>query len=152
MPLVNCDVNLSLTWSSTCNISNSTVSGRFAIIDTKLHIPVITLSSQDNAKLLQQLKSGFKRKINLKKYQSDPKSYAQSQYLNHLVGPSFQGVNRFFVLFFENENGRTSHSEYDLLKGEIKDHNFKIDGKTFLIKASEKLLLVTEMVILLVVS
>ena len=88
----------------------------------------------------------------MKRYQSDPKRYAQSQYLNHLVGPSFQGVNRLFVLFFENENGRTSHSEYDLLKGEIKDHNFKIDGKTFLIKASEKLLLVTEMVILLVVS
>ena len=112
MPLINCEVNLILTWSSTCVITNSTGAGRFAITDTKLYVPVVTLSTQDNAKLLQQLKSGFKRTINWNKYQSDPKTYAQNQYLNHLVGPSFQGVNRLFVLSFESENGRTSNSEY----------------------------------------
>ena len=72
--------------------------------------------------MLQQLKSGFE------KYQSDPETYAQNQYLNHLVDPSFQGVNRHFVLSFENENDRTSHSEYYLPKVEIKDYNVKIDG------------------------
>ena len=129
MPLINCEVNFILTWSSTCVITSSTGAGR----DTKLYVPVVTLSIQDNAKLLQQLKSGFKRTINWNKYQSDPKTYAQNQYLNHLVDPSFQGVNRLFVLSFENENGRTSHSEYYLPKVEIKDYNVKIDGKTFLI-------------------
>ena len=64
MPLVNCKVNLILTWSSTCVITNSTGAGRFAITNTKLFIPVVPLWTQDNAKLLQQLKSGFKRTIN----------------------------------------------------------------------------------------
>ena len=78
MPLINCEVNLILTWSSTCVITNSTGAGRFAITDTKLYVPVVTLSTQDNAKLLQQLKSGFKRIINWNKYQSDPKAYAKN--------------------------------------------------------------------------
>ena len=131
MPLINCEVNLILTWSSTCVITNSTGAGRFAITDTKLYVPVVTLSSQDNAKLLQQLKSGFKITINSNKYQSDPKTYAQNPYVNHLSWPSFQGVNRLVVFSFENENGRTSHSEYYFPKVEIKDYNVMIDGKTF---------------------
>ena len=60
MSLINCEVNLILKWSSTCFINNSTDAGRFAITDTKLFVPVVTLSTQNNAKLLQQLKSGFK--------------------------------------------------------------------------------------------
>ena len=120
-----------LTWSSTCVITNSTGEGRFTITDTKISVPVITLSIQDNAKLLQQLKSGFKRTINWNKYQSDPKTYAQSRYLNHLVNPSFQGVNRLFVLSFENEGDRASHSNYYLTKVEIKDYNVIIDSKNF---------------------
>ena len=71
--------------------------------------------------MFQQLKSGFPRKINSYKYQSDQKTCAQKQYLNHLVDSSFQGVNRIFVLSFENENGTTSHSEYYLPKVQIKD-------------------------------
>ena len=53
------------------------------------------------------LKSSFKRTINWKKYQSDPKTYTQNQYLIHLVNPIFLGGNRFFVLCFENADGRT---------------------------------------------
>ena len=60
MPLINCEVNLILTWSSACVITSSTVSGTFKITDTKLYVPVVTLSTQDNCKLLQQLKYGFK--------------------------------------------------------------------------------------------
>ena len=127
MTLINCEVNLLLTWSSTGVITNSTGAERFTITDTKLFVPVVTLSSQDNAKLLQQLKSGFKRTTNWNKYQSDPKTYAQNQYLNNLVDPSIQGVNRPFVLSFENENSRTSHSEYYLPKVEIKDYIVQID-------------------------
>ena len=107
IPLINCEVNLILTWSSTCVITNPTCAGRFAITDRKLYVPVVTLSTQGHAKLLQQLKSGLKRTINQNKYKSDPKTYAQNQYLNHLVDPSFQGVNRLFELSFENENDRT---------------------------------------------
>ena len=67
----------------------------------------------------------------MNKYQSNPKTYAWNQYLNHLVDLSFQRVNRLFVLSFENEHDRTSHSEYYLPKVEIKDYNVKIDGKNF---------------------
>ena len=110
MPLINCEVNLILTWSKDCVISSATGGTKFKITDTKLYVPVVPLSTQDNAKLLQQLKSGFKRIINWNKYQSDPKTYTKNRYLNHLVNPSFQGVNRPFVSDFENENDRTSHS------------------------------------------
>ena len=92
MPLINCEVNLILTWSSTCVITNSAGAGRFAKADTKIFVPVVTLSTQDDAKLLQELKSGFKRTINWNKYQSYPKAYVQNRYLYHLVDPSFQGV------------------------------------------------------------
>ena len=129
MPFANCEVNLILTWSSTCVITNSTGAGRFSVTDSKLYVPVVTLSTQDNAKLHQQLKSGFKRAINWNKYRSDPKTYAQNQHLNHLVDPTFYRVNRLFVLFYENKNGRRSHSEYYLAKIEIKDYNVTIDGK-----------------------
>ena len=131
MPLINCEVNLILTWSSTCVITNSTGVGRFAITDTKLYIPVITLSQQDNAKLLQQLKSGFKRVINWNKYLSKPELLAQNPNLNHLVEPSFQGVNRLFVLAFENDTQRTSHSGYYLPNVEIKNYNVMINGENF---------------------
>ena len=70
-------------------ITNSTGVGKFKLIRTKLYVPVVTLSTQDNAKLLQQLKSGFKRTINRNKYESSPKTYAQNRYLNHLINPSF---------------------------------------------------------------
>ena len=109
IPLIDCEVNLILTWSNDCVISSATGETKFAITETKLYVPVVTLSTQDNAKLLQQLKSGFKRTINWNKYESNIKTFAQNRYLNHLINPSFQGVNRLFVLSFENENDRTSH-------------------------------------------
>ena len=97
MPLINCEVNLIFTWSSACVITNSNGAGRFAITDTKLYVPVVTLSTQENAKLLQQLKSGFKRIINWNKYLSKPELLRRNLNLNHLVEPSFQGINRLFV-------------------------------------------------------
>ena len=100
-----------MTWSSTCfliatNILNQNAT--FAITDTKLYVPVVTLSTQENTKFLQQLKSGFKRVINWNKYLSKGELLAQDPNLNHLIEPSFQGVNRLFVLAFENDDDRTS--------------------------------------------
>ena len=71
MSLINCEVNLILTWSRDCVITNSTGAGKIKIIETKLYVLVITLSSQDNAKLLQQLKSDFKRIIHWNKYEQN---------------------------------------------------------------------------------
>ena len=89
MPVINCEVNLILTWSKDCVINNSTGEGKCKITETILYVPIVTLSTQDNAKLLQQLKSGFERTINWDKYQSSIKIYAQDRYLNHLVDLSF---------------------------------------------------------------
>ena len=110
MPFINCEVNLILTWSSTCAIvstKNANQGATFTITNTRLYVPVVTLSTQENAKLLQQLKSGFKRVINWNKYLSKPELLARNPNLNHLVEPSFQGVNRLFVLAFENDAQRT---------------------------------------------
>ena len=127
IPLINCEVNLILTWSSACVITNSNGAGRFATTDTKLYVPVVTLSTQENTKLLQQLKSVFKRVINWNKYLSKPELLAQNPNLNHLVEPSFQGVNRLFVLAFENDAQRTLHSNYYLPK----DYIIIINGENF---------------------
>ena len=75
MPLINCEVNLILTWSSSCVIVSANKANQnatFTITNARLYVPVVTLSTQENAKLLQQLKSGFKRVINWNKYLSKP--------------------------------------------------------------------------------
>ena len=134
MPLINCEVNLILTWSSTCVLiatGNQNQNATFAITDTKLYVPVVTLSTQENTKFFQQLKSGFKRVINWNKYLSKPELLAQNPNLNHLVEPSFQGVNRLFVLAFENDDDRTSDNQYYLPTVEIKDYNIVINGENF---------------------
>ena len=118
-----------MTWSSTCVITNSNGAGRFPITNTKLYVPVVTLSTQENTKLLQQLKSGFKRVINWNKYLSKPELLAQNPNLNHLVEPSFQRVNRLFVLAFENDAQRMSHSSYYFPNVETKDYNIMINGE-----------------------
>ena len=131
MPLINCEVNHILTWSKDCVITNSEGEAKFAINETKLYVSVVTLSTQDIAKLLKQLKSSFKRIINWNKYESSPKKYAQNRYLNHLINPSLQGVNKLFVLSFENEDQRKSQENHYLPKVEIKVYNVMIDGKNF---------------------
>ena len=137
MPLINCEVELILTWSAGCVIIYTDVANQnptFTITETSLYVPVVTLSTQDNAKLLTQLKSGFERAINWNKYLSKTELLRQNPNLNHLVEPGFQGVNRLFVLAFEYYAQRTNDKRYYLLNVEIKDYNVMIDGKkTFLI-------------------
>ena len=133
-PLFNCEVNLILTWSSTCDLvaaNTQNQAATFAITDVKLYVPVVTLSTQKNTKFLQQLNSGFKRVINWNKYLSKPELLAQNPNLNHLIEPSFQGVNRLFVLAFENDNHRSSTRRYNLPTVEIKDYNIMINGENF---------------------
>ena len=134
MPLINCEVNRILTWSSRCVLIATAVQNQaatFEITDTKGYVPVVTLSTQESTKFLQQLKSGFKRVINWNKYLSKPELLAQNPNLNHLVEPSFQRINRLFVLAFENNNDRTSDDEYYLPTVEIKDYNIVINGEIF---------------------
>ena len=99
MPLINCEVNLELTWSEDCVITNSTGEGKFQITETKLYVPIVTLSTQGNTKLLQQLKSGFKRIISWNKYESNVKKFVQNRYLNYLINPSLRSKLTFCIIF-----------------------------------------------------
>ena len=82
IPLINCELELILTWSKNCILPDMTVDAaadpvivaptglEFKITDTKLYVPVVSLSKENDIKLLEQLKSGFKRTIKWNKYRS----------------------------------------------------------------------------------
>ena len=100
IPLINCEVEFILTWFSGCAIIYTDVANQnptFTTTDATLYVSVVTLSTQDNSKLLQQLKLGFKRKISWNKYLAKPELLAQNANLNNFNEPSFQVVNRLFV-------------------------------------------------------
>ena len=142
---ITCEINLILTSSDKYVLSNHTKATIFAITNTELYDPVVTLSTQDNTKLLQQLKSDFKRTINCNKYKSKASIRASNPYLDLLIDPRFQGVNRLFALSFENDriadkDDRKVHTKYYLPTKEfviiveiknykvvIKKHNFFIN-------------------------
>ena len=132
MSLINCEINLIVIWPANCVISNAAPNQdtTFAITDTKLYVLAVTLSTQDNVKLLKQLKSGFKRTINWDKYHSKTKPLnAPNPYLNFLIDPRFQGVNRLFALPFNANDSGIGHSRYYLPTAKVKNYNVLIDGK-----------------------
>ena len=92
-------------------INNST-SATFKITDTKLYVPVVTLSTEDDDNFLEQLKSRFKRTIKWNKYRSEMTNQTKTNNLNYLIDPTSNKVNRLFVLSFENEEDRTYFSKY----------------------------------------
>ena len=109
------------------------------IIDTKLYVPVVTLSKENDTKLLEQLKSGFKRTIRWNKYRSEITVQPQNKNLNYLIDPTFTNVNRLFVFSFQiiaGENNTTreyrdSFSHYYVPNTRIKDFNVLINGESF---------------------
>ena len=106
----------------------------FQIADTKLYVPVVTLSKENDIKLLEQLKSGFKKTIKWNKYRSQPTIQPQNNNLNYLIDPTFTNVNRLFVLSFprnNNTDSRYSFSNYYVPKVKINDFNVLIDLKSF---------------------
>ena len=108
MHLINCQINLDLNWSENCVIVATDVAAQaitISITDAKLY--VVTLSTQDNAKLFEQSKSGFNRTINWHKYQAKASTERINQYLDFLID-----LNRLFVLPFENEAQRISYKRY----------------------------------------
>ena len=148
--LINCEVSLALSWSETCVITSmekrlvraaqgvnpavyadSPKSAAFKIKDCKLYVPVVTLSDEIDNKLLEQLKTGFKRTIKRNKYRSQMSNQTKNNNLNYLIDSTFTNVNRLFALTFENEDDRTSFSKYYVPKVDIKDFNVLIDEKPF---------------------
>ena len=133
MPLIDCETTLDLNWSGHCVIVATNVAAQattFSITCTKLYVPVVALSTQDDAKLLEQLKYGFQRAVNWNIYQEKVIRERINQYLDFLIDTSFQWLNRLFVLSFANEAQRTSYKRYYLPTKEMKDYNIIIDGQS----------------------
>ena len=104
-----------------------------------MYVPVVTLSAESDNKLLDQLKTGFKRTVTWNKYISEMSNQTRNNNLNYCIDPTFTNVNRLFVLAFksdendcdENESVRTSYKKYYVPKVELKDFNVLIDGRQF---------------------
>ena len=101
MSFINCEISLQLKWSRNCIIVAGIANNQnpsFRINDTNLYVPSVTLSTQEKMKLLKQLEFDFKRTIYWNKYLAKTTNQEQNRYLDYLVDPSFQRVNRLFVL------------------------------------------------------
>ena len=130
IPLISCEVFLELKWNKNCVITsseqrqvddNAPTGATLSITNCKLYIPVVTLSKDEEIKLLTNLKSGFKREIIWNKYRSQMTTEAIHNNLNILIDPTFTNVNRFFVLAYQNADDRQSYSQFYLPKVLVKD-------------------------------
>ena len=152
IPLINCEVELILTWFKNCvlidkstreanydanpvvyEIDNSE-NATFKITDANLYVPVVTLSKEIDIQHLEQLKAGFKRTIKWNKYRSQMSIQSQNNNLNYLIDPTFTNINRLFVLSFprnNNTDSRCDFSNYYVPKVKVNDFNVLIDRKSF---------------------
>ena len=134
MPLINCKVELSLTWSENCVLSNAAGNSSFKITDGKRYVPVVTLLTEDNAKLSKLLTEECKRSVYWHDYKVIPEQrYGPNDNIRKLIDPSWQGINRLFALAYLNNVNSTVnlHRRYFFLRVEIKNYNIEIDGKNF---------------------
>ena len=135
VPLIKCKVELSLTWDPNCVLCTSAGASAFTITDTKLYVPIVTLSIEDNAKLSKLLSKGFKRPVYWNTYKGiAEKPYDANFSIRESIGHNYQGINRLFVLAYEGGANRAtvySHRRYFLPRIEIKNYNIEIDARNF---------------------
>ena len=132
MPLIKCKVELSLKWYEECTLSSAGNAANFTITDAKLYITIVTLKTEDNTKLSKLLTKRFKRPIYGNEYKVIPKKiYAANENIRILIDPSWQGINRLFVLAYLNDNTSTANSyrKYFLPRIKIENYNIEIDGR-----------------------
>ena len=112
MPLINCKIKLILTWKKECVLSNQYSNAVFIINDTKLYVPVVTLSKEDNKDFIEQQNKGFQRSIYWNEYRTkeinEDADVNVFKYIN--LDPSFQDVNRLFVMAYNKANGQPSRN------------------------------------------
>ena len=133
MSLINCKVELSLKFNTNCILSSKYGNSVFEITDTKLYVPIVTLSAEDNVKLSKLLGEGFKRSIYWNKHEIiSSKTYANVD-IRKLLDSNYEGVKRLFVLAYDNANVITTNSRkrYILPRIKIKNDNTEIDGRNF---------------------
>ena len=140
MPLINCKIKLNLTWKKECVLSSNDGNAVFIINYTKLYVPVVTLSKEDKKDFIEQQNKGFQQSIYWNEYktkeQTENADDNATKYIN--LDPSFQGVNRLFVLAYnrlaaanDNQFNRNSKQVYYLPRNDLNKYNVIIDGRNF---------------------
>ena len=134
MPLINCKIKLNLTWKKECALSTDAGEAVFVINDTKLYVPVVTLSKEDNKDFIEQQNKGFQKSIYWNKYKTkEINGDADANVFKYInLDPSFQGVNRLFVMAYNRANGqptRDNRRKYYLPRIDLNNYNVIIDGR-----------------------
>ena len=141
MPLINCKIKLNLTWKKECVLSTDAGDAVFIINGTKMYVPVVTLSKEDNKDFIEQQNKGFQRSIYWNEYKTKEVVTEDANANNFkyiALDPSFQGVNRLFVMAYnklaaanDNKFNRNSKRVYYLPRNDLKKYNVIIDGRNF---------------------
>ena len=136
MLLINCKIKLNLTWKKECVLSTGDGEAVFIINDTKLYVPVVTLSKEENKDFIEEQNKGFQRSIYWNEYKTkeinEDADANVFKYIN--LDPSFQGVNRLFVMAYNRANGqptRNGRRKYYLPRIDLEKYNVIIDGRNF---------------------
>ena len=137
MPLINCKIKLNLTWKKERVLSTAAADAVFIINHTKLYVPVVTLSKEDNKDFIEQQNKGFQRSIYWNEYKTKEETENADanavKYIN--LDPSFQGVNRLFLMAYSradnNQAARNGQQKYYLPRIDLKKYNVIIDGRNF---------------------
>ena len=132
MPLISCEVELSLEWYKNCILSSAGDNATFTITDTKLYVPIVTLSSEDNAKLSKLLSEGFKRPIYWNEYKVTPNKTVEIAAVNEE-----KYMRELFVFAYDNTAGNNqvsvdSYKKYFLPRVKIDNYNIEIDGRNLI--------------------
>ena len=150
--LINAEIELILKWSQNCVLTerayraaiaegddpatepaaaaiNTPSDLKFNITSCKLYVPVVTLQAEYENKLYEELKTGIKINFKWAKYRSQAINHTATSNINYLIDPTFNNVNRLFVLAFENEEDRSSYFKHYTATVEIKDYNVILDRR-----------------------
>ena len=155
LPSIDCEIDLDLTWSKYCvisevsrkirevdpnsdqltyEVSKATTESKFQISIVKLYVPVVTLSINDNIKFLENINQEFKRTVSWNKYRCETTTKINNNNLDHLIDKRLRNINRLFVLSCENGDYdpiKNPFDEHYMTLVEIKDFNALTDNKTF---------------------
>ena len=136
MPLINCKIKLNLTWKKECVLSTDNRNAVFIINETKLYVPVVTLSKKDNKDFIEQQNKGFQRSIYWNEYKTkEINEDADANVFKYIdLDLSFHGVNRLFAMAYNRANGqptRNGQRKYYLPKIDLEKYNVIIDGRNF---------------------
>ena len=136
VPLINCKIKVNLTWKKEFVLSNQDGAAVFIINDTKLYVPVVTLSKEDNKDFIEQQNKGFQRSIYWNEYKTkEINENANANVFKYInLDPSFYGVNRLFVMAYNRENvqpTRNGPRKYYLPRIDLEKYNVIIDGRNF---------------------